>query len=148
MYDLCIVFIHSAYLMCILIDMKFKYPLLFVLLPVIAISFFFLLEHYINKSTCSTNKESVTIFVKDGSFDPATTTIKQCTDVIFQNVGPNSHWPASDLHPTHLIYPEFDPQQPVASGQSWNFVFDRIGKWRCHDHLHPQVRCIIEVTEQ
>ena len=98
------------------------------------------------KSGCSKEITETIITLNNDSFTPATTTIKQCTKVTFQIEGGRAHWPASDLHPTHLIYPEFDPQKPINSGNSWSFIFDKVGKWRCHDHLHPQVRCIIEVS--
>lgn len=98
-----------------------------------------------NRVPCSVSSETVIIYMNEGGFEPVTSTIKQCTEVIFQNNGSQDHWPASDLHPTHLTYPQFDPQMPIESGKSWSFIFDRIGKWKCHDHLQPGLRCVIEV---
>src|SRR6185503_5181523 len=44
-------------------------------------------------------------------------------------------WPASDPHPTHQIYPEFDPKQPIQPGKSWSFTFNRVVNWGYHNHL-------------
>ena len=44
-------------------------------------------------------------------------------------------WPASDFHPTHSVYPAFDPKRPLKADESWRFVFDRAGVWTYHDHL-------------
>lgn len=87
------------------------------------------------------------VVLNDASFEPSSFKVKRCTTVIFKNTGEQFHWPASDLHPTHLIYPEFDSKEPLPAGDSWQFVFDRTGKWKCHDHLNPQIRCVIEVTD-
>ena len=100
-----------------------------------------------NQQVCKTSPATATatVLLKEGRFDPPTISVKQCTKVVFQNVGNQPHWPASDLHPTHGIYPEFDPQENINPGQSWSFVFDRVGQWKCHDHLNPKVRCEVDV---
>lgn len=74
---------------------------------------------------------------KDG-FSPSLLTILQGDTVKFINAGKELHWPASDIHPTHQIYPEFDPKKGIAPGQSWSFTFSRVGSWRMHDHLFPE----------
>lgn len=57
-------------------------------------------------------------------------------------------WPASNLHPTHDIYSEFDPQEPIQPDKKWNFRFDRVGKWQFHDHLAPKYTGIITVRDR
>lgn len=47
------------------------------------------------------------------------------------------HWPASNIHPSHEIYPEFDPLRPIEPEDTWSFVFGKKGEWRFHDHLAP-----------
>lgn len=100
-----------------------------------------------NKDTCSAASGSTVIILNDAGFDPATTTISRCTEVVFKNMSSKDVWPAADLHPTHLTYPEFDPQKPVLPNDSWSFIFNKLGTWKCHDHLSPFVRCVIRVTE-
>lgn len=87
------------------------------------------------------------VIMKDGKFEPETLIIKINTRVVFKNEDISSRWPASNLHPTHGIYPEFDPQQPIALGKEWGFVFDKTGSWQYHDHLSPTVRGTVNVTQ-
>jgi hypothetical protein len=87
-----------------------------------------------------------TISMDDEGFKPDTIEIKRYTQVMFKNNGTADHWPASNLHPTHGIYPEFDPQVGIEPGKEWSFVFDKIGRWKFHDHLFPLVHGEIVVT--
>lgn len=79
----------------------------------------------------------VTIEISADGYKPKEVKIKKGTKVIFKNLGQDLHWPASNIHPTHTIYPEFDPQKPIKKGESWEFVFEKNGVWRYHDHLIP-----------
>jgi plastocyanin len=81
-------------------------------------------------------------------FSPADVTIKSGEAVKFVNATTNGYfWPASNLHPTHELYPEFDPREPIAPGDSWTFVFKRVGEWGYHDHLKANKRGTVKVTE-
>jgi len=68
-------------------------------------------------------------------YEPKEITIKKGDIVEFKNESGEFHWPASDLHPTHGVYPEFDPLRPIADGESWKFQFDKVGVWKYHDHI-------------
>lgn len=81
------------------------------------------------------NQSQITIKMTDKGLDPKDVKIKKGTRVIFVNKDDDLRWPASNIHPTHSIYPEFDPQKPIKSESSWQFTFDKIGVWRFHDHL-------------
>ncbi len=83
----------------------------------------------------------------DSGFHPNTIEIKQGDTVEFVIKGFQPHWPASDIHPTHQIYPEFDPKEPVQPGKSWSFQFEKAGHWNCHDHLSPEHTCQITVQK-
>jgi plastocyanin len=83
--------------------------------------------------------------IHDQGFVPSEIEIVQGEAVAFENRGREPHWPASNIHPTHQVYPEFDPRQPVLPGQRWTFVFERPGTWPFHDHLHPEAGGRIEV---
>lgn len=87
------------------------------------------------------------IHIHDRGFDPQKIIIDQQTILIFENIGKNDHWPASNIHPTHDIYPEFDPQKPIKPGESWSFTFDKVGEWRYHDHLYPTLSGTITVKK-
>jgi plastocyanin len=90
--------------------------------------------------------ETITILMTKENFEPSKVRIKKGTKVVFKNTDEVSRWPASNLHPTHGIYPEFDPQKEVVPNSEWSFIFDKIGVWKYHDHLLPQIRGEIEVT--
>lgn len=86
-----------------------------------------------------------TISMEKDKFVPNSLVIKKGDTVVFKNNDTDLHWPASDFHPTHGIYPEFDPLRGVSAGAGWSFTFDKKGPWRFHDHLVPAMRGTITV---
>ena len=94
-----------------------------------------------------TSDAAVTIVRTKGGYEPEVVTIKVGQTVAWVNEHDEYHWPASDLHPTHGIYPEFDPRSPVAPGETWQFTFAEVGEWAYHDHLRANVVGKIIVTE-
>lgn len=99
---------------------------------------------------CITARASgeITVIMNDGSFTPQVTEVSAGDIVIFKNAGSEDRWPASNIHPTHEIYPEFDPQKPILPGQSWSFKFDKVGSWKFHDHLDPRLVGTINVVAE
>jgi plastocyanin len=91
--------------------------------------------------------DTITVLMTKENFEPQKVRIKKGAKVVFTNIDSVSRWPASNLHPTHGIYPEFDPQTEVVPHAEWSFIFDKIGVWKYHDHLFPQIRGEIEVTD-
>lgn len=85
------------------------------------------------------------IIMTDEKYEPINLTIEQGETVIFKNEGKDDRWPASSIHPTHRIYPEFDSKTPILQGDSWSFTFDKAGIWRWHDHLDPSMKGQIDV---
>jgi hypothetical protein len=81
---------------------------------------------------------------KDGFF-PQSVTIHQGEHITFVSKIGKPFWPASNIHPTHTRYSAFDPQKPVSAGVPWQFTFDRVGKWRFHDHIFPEFTGVITV---
>lgn len=77
---------------------------------------------------------------------PEETTIKQGDTVSFVNESGTFHWPASDVHPTHEIYADFDPRTPIGPDEVWSFTFTEAGTWDLHDHLRANMRGKIIVT--
>ncbi len=88
-----------------------------------------------------------TIRITDKGYEPRTLTAAKGTRVVFTNQSQEPHWPASNIHPTHRIYPEFDPQRPIKPGESWKFLFTKVGTWHLHDHLFPYLTGTITVVE-
>lgn len=126
-----------------------KYKFLLLLFVILGLFAFFIFNTSNNKQASEScpkiNTTSQTVIMNNDSFEPETLTIQKCTKVIFENRDKVTRWPASNLHPTHGIYPEFDPLQPIEAGKDWSFVFDKVGNWRYHDHLAPSLRGTIIV---
>ncbi len=85
------------------------------------------------------------IILDENGFTPSEIEIKPGDSIRFTTTLNEPFWPASDLHPTHGIYPEFDPLEPIEPSNSWTFQFLKTGKWKYHDHLQPIFRGIILV---
>jgi plastocyanin len=86
-----------------------------------------------------------TVELREEGFVPETIWVSPGDTVRFVNLLDKPFWPASNLHPTHEMYPEFDPKEPVPAGSSWSFRFRREGTWPYHDHLSPYYRGIVTV---
>ncbi|MBI4033221.1 MAG: cupredoxin domain-containing protein, partial [Candidatus Blackburnbacteria bacterium] len=82
------------------------------------------------------------------TFEPAEITVDQNATIIFVNQDEIPRWPASNIHPTHELYPEFDPKREIKPGETWSFKPKNPGTWKYHDHLNPHIRGIITVTSE
>jgi plastocyanin len=81
------------------------------------------------------------------NFGDSNLTIARGDTVKFQNFSETrAFWPASNNHPTHTLYPEFDAGQPYYPNSSWSFTFLKAGAWGYHDHMHPE--CTGTITVQ
>lgn len=86
--------------------------------------------------------------VYDGTkFNPSSLSIKAGDVVIFKNKGTTAFWPASNPHPAHTDYPEFDAKAAIAPGGSFQFKFLKAGSWGYHNHLNPQATGVINVSK-
>jgi plastocyanin len=83
--------------------------------------------------------DAVVILMSQTNYSPATITIPAGTTVAFINESSGELWPASNIHPTHGLYPEFDPRKPVPPGMAWTFTFATPGTWPMHDHIQPNI---------
>ena len=91
--------------------------------------------------------EEAVVLMRDGVFEPTEISVASGTKVVFKNQDTKPRWPASNLHPTHGLYPEFDPKEQIEVGSEWVFVFDKPGTWRYHDHLIPELRGTVQVHD-
>jgi plastocyanin len=101
------------------------------------------------------------IHMSESGFEPEEANVVLGGKVIFENVGNEDHWPASNIHPTHRAYPRsdikdcntsqerfmFDACRNIKPGQTYTFQFDEVGEWRFHDHSSPNFSGKIIVTE-
>lgn len=90
----------------------------------------------------------VEIVLTSAGYQPAEITISTGTKVVFSADTAKQHWPASNLHPTHMLYSEFDAQHPLEPDETWSFVFDKKGRWDFHDHLRAYYSGTIYVVDK
>ena len=102
-------------------------------------------------AACNSGEQEFRLLIGEDGFEPRELVIEQGTTVIFENVGNEPHWPASNIHPTHRMYPNsgseycgtdesaanFDACKGLLPGEIYSFTFDHPGLWRFHDHLNP-----------
>ena len=89
----------------------------------------------------------VVIIRNNEGYEPADVSVRVGDTVMFKNDSDSFHWPASNVHPTHSIYSDFDPREPVAPGDTWSFTFTRAGTWGFHDHIRANLTGRIVVEE-
>lgn len=106
-----------------------------------------LVINFIISSTKNDPPKNHSIVLGDQGFTPSEITIKKGDSVTFTTTRGRVFWPASDLHPTHAVYSEFDPKAPVNQDESWTFVFHKTGIWSFHDHLAPLFLGVINVVD-
>lgn len=120
-----------------------KIILVFLILTALALSLLHIAKNQnwqIDRNVVNQSEEvasTTTVLITQSGFSASTITIKKGDAIIFKNDDTENHWPASDPHPGHSIYPEFDPKNPLQAGESWSFTFDKVGDWRFHDHENP-----------
>ena len=90
---------------------------------------------------------TTTVVMGEDSYTPAYLIMKKGSTIIWENESSSDRWPASDVHPSHTIYPEFDPKRPISPGESWSFTFDKVGEWDFHDHIKPSITGNVTITE-
>ena len=86
------------------------------------------------------------VSMRGNVFFPSELTIRVGDTVVFTNEDEVSHWPASGIHPTHLLCPGFDSLKEVAKGETYSYTFEKPGTCPMHDHLMPRMngKIIIE----
>lgn len=123
--------------------LRLNQPLNIIIFLLIVLIGFFLLKLYKPINSSSTH----TITQDDNGFSPSEIVIRPGDTIIFSTKRGRQFWPASDLHPTHTIYPEFDPTLPIEADKTWSFKFLKEGQWSFHDHLFPSFRGKIVVSK-
>ena len=91
--------------------------------------------------------EHADIILTSEGFVPRSVRLERSGTITFSTDAGRPFWPASNLHPDHGIYSEFDPRRPVNADDSWTFRFDRTGEWGYHDHLRSYFTGTIYVVE-
>ena len=98
-----------------------------------------------SSSSSTSQKEIIIKYTKSG-FIPDKISVSKGQTVSLINNSNISFWPASNDHPTHTIYPEFDAKTAISPGNKFSFTFNKVGIWGFHNHLNPSQAGIITVT--
>jgi len=83
------------------------------------------------------NSGNTIITLTDEGFKPKQMEIIVGDTITFRNKTDKLFWPASDVHPFHTDYEEFDPKRALDKDEEWSFTFNEVGKWNFHDHISP-----------
>jgi plastocyanin len=90
------------------------------------------------EQTPATPTQTLTVTYDGKSFSPSTITINKGDSITFINNNSDGMSVASNPHPTHTIYPEFDQYKTSERGQKeFTFTFTKIGSWGYHNHVNP-----------
>jgi plastocyanin len=90
-------------------------------------------------------ESEISVVLREEGFVPDRVRVSAGTKVVFSTTRDRQFWPASNPHPAHTIYDAFDPQQPIASDETWTFVAEQDGVWGFHDHLRSYYTGILYV---
>ena len=124
--------------------MKKKIGLLILLLSLVAVGLLLLAVY----------PYRVVIKTTDQGFVPESITVPKGTVLDFISEGSNPHWPASNYHPTHTLYPveggcigsKFDACKGLKAGEQFNYQINLSGEWPIHDHIYPEFTGLVKVT--
>lgn len=90
--------------------------------------------------------EQIAVVYDGKAYSPNQISIQEGATVIFVNESSSPMWPASDPHPLHTDYSDFDPMGPVAAGDSYEYTFREAGEYGFHDHINPSASGVIVVN--
>lgn len=91
------------------------------------------------------------ILLTHAGFEPDVLVIHEGETVAFRTTRGQPFWPASNDHPAHLDYADFDPKRAIGPHETWQFRFMRTGSWDFHNHIGssyaPDVGTIIVLAK-
>jgi plastocyanin len=87
----------------------------------------------------------ILVSYSEKGFNPSILTIKAGQKVRFINNSYGSMWVASDPHPSHSDYPEFDQLLAVEHNGTFDFTFTKTGTWKYHNHILPIIKGTVVV---
>ena len=109
-----------------------------------------------NSKENGSSSENLTVFINDEGFFPDKIITTAGSTIAWVNQGERLHWPASNFHPSHTLYPEpggclgskFDACKGLEKGESFSFRLEKPGIWPMHDHLFPSLVMTVEVLKK
>ena len=87
------------------------------------------------------------VLYTDKGYNPSQLEVPLGAKVNFKNTSSIPMWTASDPHPTHTDYPQFDADRDYPSGGVYTFEFNRLGTFGYHNHEKSIDRGFIQVVD-
>jgi len=88
------------------------------------------------RKTKELTKENLIIVYNNEGFNPKEIKIKNGDTIKFINLSDRKMWVASNDHPAHDIYPEFDQKDIALRDGEYSFKFEKKGTWGFHNHVY------------
>ncbi len=91
--------------------------------------------------------EIKTVTYTDKGFVPEGITVKQGESVTFINESSQAMSVASNPHPGHTFFPQFDQYKTEYKGEkTFVFTFNKMGVWGYHNHMQPNLGGYVTVA--
>lgn len=94
----------------------------------------------------TTASKNISVKLTDNGFEPKSVTIELGATVVWTNTTSRPMWVASDPHPTHSIFSDFDARTRVPQGETYSFTFTKEGSWEYHNHVNAGQTGIVMVN--
>ncbi len=96
-------------------------------------------------SAASTPKQKHEVTYTADGFAPAVLSIAVGDTVTFTNKSGSAFLPASNPHPMHTDYSDFDSKTEIPDEKTYEFIFTKPGEWGYHNHLNPKMMGVVVV---
>lgn len=103
-----------------------------------------------SSSSSSSSKRAVQTYninYTDTGFQPSFIAIRVGDKIRFRNESGADMWVASNDHPFHDDYVEFDAHGSVGRYGEYIFTFDRVGTWGFHNHVNHVHEGVVSVDQ-
>lgn len=104
-----------------------------------------------SRLSSSSSVASVTHVIRysNTGFSPSFLAVRSGDKIRFRNESNSlDMWVASNPHPTHTDYPEFDAHTSIGKNGEYTFTFNKIGTWSFHNHMQPNHQGVVSVNYQ
>jgi plastocyanin len=88
-------------------------------------------------TTVPTSLAPAQVSITSTGFVPATITVQVNQGIVWTNKDTASHEVASDPYPTDNAVAGFNDTQPLATNDTFDFIFSKAGTYTYHDNLNP-----------
>lgn len=99
----------------------------------------------LKSSSSSRSAQTYTVTYTTNGFQPSFIAVRSGDSVKFRNESEIGMWVASNPHPTHTDYPEFDQHQTKGKNGEYTLKFTRVGTWGFHNHENISHQAVITV---